>query len=736
MKMILRLSFIFLVLLLLSIDSQAQGPSNAEPANAVIKRPRIGLVLDSGGALGLAHVGVIQWMEEHRVPVHYVAGTSMGGLIGGAYATGMSSSDLRKLVGSIDWTNTVFNGEPQYRDLTFRQKENQRDYPNAMELGLNHGVRMPNGLNSGINVDRVIIGFSLPYSNAQSFDDLPIPFRCVATDLNSGELHIFRNGVLGDALRATMSIPGIFEPVRIDNGLYVDGTLLDPLPSDVARDMGADFVIAVFLESYVKDKAPQSPFGALFRSLEAVTLNNEQRGIRQANLVIRVPLLDYNNLQYDKWETLVDLGYREAEKNSASLLKYALTESEWKEYVAQRESRRKPMPAPGKIQFNGDTAVAESRGLTDLQGETVSASRVDAKVQQIAGERLWERIEPALGTDADGNAVLNFRANAKEHGPVLVRPLVLLDGSDYNNVRFSLGARIIVPDMVMRGSETRADFMVGSAYKFASEYLMPVMGSMHWFTATRAGIENAPQDFYSRHGKIAEYRRIETVGGFDVGYTFNRANELRAGLQVGWLKYSNETGTSLVPDSFRGTQRTVRLRYTLDHLDDPTVPTRGMGLDSLFLYYDRRAGSAESIPSLELKIQGYRPINEKGSIYAIGSAGSTFGFQDTGFPLFALGSPTRFAAYGANEILTNQYWLAQAGYIHKLSALPPMSGKNLYLISCLEVGKAFYTGTVSSLPMDVRVAIIAQTLLGPVQVGTAFGDTGHRKFYFQIGRVF
>ncbi|MGE5112342.1 MAG: patatin-like phospholipase family protein [Acidobacteriaceae bacterium] len=734
--MILRLSFIFFVFSLLFVGTQAQGPSSSEPANAVIKRPRIGLALDSGGALGLAHVGVIQWMEEHRIPVHYVAGTSMGGLIGGAYATGMSSSDLRKLVGSIDWTNTVFNGEPQYRDLTFRQKEDQRDYPNAMELGLNHGVQMPNGLNSGINVDRVIIGFSLPYSNAQSFDDLPIPFRCVATDLNSGELHIFHNGVLGDALRATMSIPGIFEPVRIGDGLYVDGTLLDPLPSDVARDMGADVVIAVFLESYVKNKTPQSPFGALFRSLEAVTLNNEQRGIQQASLVIRVPLLDYNNLQYDKWETLVDLGYREAEKNSAALLKYALTESEWKEYVGQRESRRKPMPAPRKIQFNGDTVVAESRGLTALQGQTVSASKVDAKVEEIAGERLWERIEPAIGTDAAGNAVLNFRASAKEYGPVLVRPLVLLDGSDYNNVRFSLGARIIVPDMVMRGSETRTDFMLGSTYKFASEYLMPVMGSRHWFTATRAGFENGPQDFYSRHGKIAEYRRIETVGGFDVGYTFNRANELRAGFQVGWLKYSSEMGTPLVPDSFRGTQRAIRLRYTLDRLDDPTVPTRGVGLDSLFLYYDRRAGTAESIPTLELKIQGYHPFTENGSIYAICSAGSTFGFQDTGFPLFALGSSTRFAAYGANEILTNQYWLAQAGYIHKLAALPPMSGKNLYLTSGLEVGKAFYTGTVSSLPMDLRVAIIAQTLLGPVQVGTAFGDTGHRKFFLQIGRVF
>jgi NTE family protein len=166
------------------------------------------------------------------------------------------------------------------------------------------------------------------------------------------------------------------------------------------------------------------------------------------------------------------------------------------------------------------------------------------------------------------------------------------------------------------------------------------------------------------------------------------------------------------------------------------VPTRGVGFDSRFRYYERRAGTADSIPSLEWKLEGYEPINQRDSVYLAASAGSTFGFGDTGFPLFRLGSSSRLAAYGINEILTNQYWLAQTGYIHRLAALPPMSGKSLYLTTGLEVGKAFYTPTVSRLPMDVRMSIIAQTILGPVQVGAAFGDTGHRKFFFQVGRVF
>jgi NTE family protein len=641
MKKTLRL-FSLLLFSFSVIGAYAQGPSDAESSTVVRKRPRIALALDAGGALGLAHVGVIQWMEEHRVPVDYVTGTSMGALIGGAYATGMNSADLKKLIGSIDWENTVFNGEPQYRDLTFRLKQDQHDYPNGLELGLNHGIRMPAGLNSGMNVDRVITSFALPYSTVASFDELPIPFRCVATDLNSGQLHVFRDGVLGDALRASMSIPAVFQPVRIGESLYVDGTLLDPLPTDIAREMGGEVVIAVFLESYVKNKAPESPFGVLFRSLEAVTLNSEQRGMKGADILIKVPVVDLDNLDYEKWRELVNRGYREAEKNSSVLSKYALSEEEWKEYLAERESRKKSMPRLQKVQLNGDILAAGG------EGKPLDSAQIDEQMRVIAGENRWARVQPMLSFDTDGTAVLNFRASAKEHGPVLVKPLVLLDGSDYNNVRFSMGARVVTPGVMASGGELRTDLMLGSKYMVGTEYILPFMGSKHWFTATSAAVENSPQDFYSSHGKYSEYRKIESTGQFDIGYTFNRWNQLRAGFQIGWLKYSNEMGAAVVPPDFKGIQRSARLRYTLDRLNDPVIPTRGAGFDSLFAYYERRAGTAESVPSLEVKLQGHRSISERGSAYVIGSAGSTFGTTDTGFPMFSLGSSMRLAAYGTN----------------------------------------------------------------------------------------
>src|SRR5260370_20216610 len=212
------------------------------------KRARIGVALEGGSAFGLAHIGVLQWFDEHHIPVDYVAGTSMGGLVGGFYATGMSPADLNQLAANADWDQIV-SGATEYQDLSFRRKEDQRALPNSIVLGLRNGVTLPAGLNAGHPISLMIDRQTLPYHGVKSFDDLPIPFRCVATDIVSGKETVFKDGSLDEALRATMSIPGLFTPVRDEEKLYVDGGLANNLPSNVVRDMGADIVIAIHLDT-------------------------------------------------------------------------------------------------------------------------------------------------------------------------------------------------------------------------------------------------------------------------------------------------------------------------------------------------------------------------------------------------------------------------------------------------------------------------------------------------------
>ena len=211
-------------------------------------RPKIAVALQGGGAKGLAHIGVLQWLEDHHIPVDYVAGTSMGGLVGGLYATGHSPAEIKRIVTDISWPE-VLSGKTPYSDLSFRRKEDLRAFPNGLELGLKQGLQAPGGLVSGHEVRLVIDSNVLPYSDGRSFDKLPIPFRCVATDLISGKSVVFHGGSLADALRATMSIPGVFSPVKEDGKILADGGLLNNLPTDVAKQMGADIVIGVHLST-------------------------------------------------------------------------------------------------------------------------------------------------------------------------------------------------------------------------------------------------------------------------------------------------------------------------------------------------------------------------------------------------------------------------------------------------------------------------------------------------------
>src|SRR5579883_1492850 len=192
-------------------------------------RPRIGLVLNGGGALGLAHIGALQWMDEHHIPVDMVAGTSMGGLVGGAFAAGETPEQIQTLVEGIDWSQILSDSSP-YRDLSFRRKEDRSQYPVSLLLGVGKKIHSQEGYKAGQQVQLLLDKIALPYSQVENFDDLPTPFACVATDLVSGKEHVFRSGSLALAMRATMSLPGIFAPVRTDGALYADGGLLNNLP--------------------------------------------------------------------------------------------------------------------------------------------------------------------------------------------------------------------------------------------------------------------------------------------------------------------------------------------------------------------------------------------------------------------------------------------------------------------------------------------------------------------------
>ena len=710
------------------------------PAGVPAGRPRIGLALEGGGALGLAHIGVLQWFEEHRIPVDCLAGTSMGGLVGGFYASGITPAQLRTLIAGIDW-DSILNGRTEYEDLSYRRKEDQRAYPNPLIFGLRNGLTIPAGLNAGHQIGLLIDRETMPYFNLQSFDGLPIPFRCVATELVSGKPHVFDSGPLADALRSTISIPGVFSPVNDGQKVYVDGGLVNNLPTDVVRDMGADIVIGVHLETQPAEaKDVQSLFGVLQQSIRVVIAENELKGIARADAVISVPLAKYESTDYKKNEFIMQAGY-DASKSKVKLLeKFALDDAHWREYLAERDARRKTVqPVPQFIQVQG-TGTNKDRTenvelfLQPFKGKPLDVAKLQRSLTQLTGGGRYDTAGFRV-LERNGQQGLLVLVGEKTYSPPTLQPAFEVDGSESGDVEFSLGARLTFLDVAGFRSEWRTDFLFGSTYGIQSELYKPFNAVSKWFFSPRADGSDAAFKIFSKNNPVADYRIYRADIGADIGYSFNRYSEARVGYEIGYADVALRLGQPAFT-SFKGRLGSFRAHYLLDWTDDPVIPRRGVLGEVTFRLYDTSPSAANTFPAMNGRLEYFKPISKPASIFVTGEAGTTFGSKDTGIPQFFLGGPTRLSAYGSNELFGNQYYYFRAGYLHDLFTLPPFLGKKIYAIGSYEFGKMYGATNSSKFPNDFTVGLLAETSFGPIVIGESIGDTGHHKWFFSLGRVF
>ena len=703
-------------------------------------RPKIGLVLNGGGALGLAHIGVLRWLEEHRIPVDVVAGTSMGGLVGGVYATGQSPAEVRTLVEGIDWDQMLSDGVP-YRDLSVRRKQDAVDYPMSLQFGLkNRRLITQEGYKVGQQIQLLLDKIALPYSDVKSFDDLPIPFACVATDLVSGKEHIFRSGSLGLAMRSTMSLPGIFAPVRTDDAIYADGGLIDNLPVDVAKQIGADLTLAVYLQTApMKPTERLSSIGVLGRGISVMIAANELRSIEKTDVLVSVPLQDYTAMDYSKSKDIIQKGYDAAQSKAAILEKLSVDDATWHQYLAQRASRKRTLPIPKYVEVNGmppnDTELIKKQ-LASVLNKPIQPDQLAQQLTTIGGDQRVSNLTYGLTTNLSGVPGLAINGSPDTYGRNIIRPLILVDGWDYKNVTLSVGARLTILDLGRFGAELRNDILLGAEYLISSEYFRPLTTSRNWFVAPALFGDNAPVNLYSSDGLIAEYRNRVTGGRGDFGYVSPRSAEFRLGYEAANERLYPNVGDPTLYPHVSGREGDTHIRFTYDRLDSPITPMSGFRFQNRFEWWDAKPAAGTMFPLAELSMIGFKPLSGKSSTYLGASGGSTLWENPGGLPPFSLGGSFRLPAYNTNELLTNQYFLFQGGYIRKLGALSPLAGGKVLLFAGADVSKAYYLQHASHLPSDGSAGLIINTLLGPIVVGGAIGDAGHYKFFFEIGRAY
>jgi len=733
----------------LSLTAIAQQQNDQQTTTTVQKttppppistgRQKVGLVFEGGGALGFAHIGVIQWMEEHHIAVDYVSGTSMGGLVGGLYASGLGPDEIKEFVKRIDWP-TVLSGQTPFQALSYRRKEDKLAFPNRLEFGLKHGFSLPSGLNTGAAVGLLFDRTMLPYWDLKSFNDLPIPFRCVATEITTGQPHVFEDGSLAQALRATMSIPGVFSPVRHGNEIYSDGGAVDNLPVDVARSMGAQVVISSYLNGGPPNPASLGSLtGVAGRNISIMVAANEVNSLKNSDVVVSSDVSKFGSLEFSRSEEIIPLGYKAAQLMAPELEKYALNDSDWEAYLAQRQARRRTkIPTPQFVEVYGITGMQQTDVNARFEkfiNKPIDPNQIEKSIADVQGTGLYSTINYNI-VERNNKPGLLIRPANKLYGPPFMNFGLTILANDSNNIQLGIGLRATLYNLVGPGSELRLDGFVGQPAGLRAELFKPLKAGSRAFVAPHAYLVHQVNPYFQGEQQIEEYKEKRNGLGADLGYMFNARTELRIGEDFQWFSQRRTIGTA-VPLDFTIQPFVTKVRFQYLGQDDYMVPTKGTYVSTLYNYYTERPNASGGYSQFTGRVEHFIPIRRKGILITAGEGGTSFQADNLGLAGLTLGGPLRLSAYSRNELLGTDYFLGQLGYLYRVAQLNPVFADTIYAGGFYEIGKMYGANAQTpTLPNDITGVVIIKTLFGPVFAGLSIGDSDHRKWYFGLGRAF
>ena len=518
----------------------ASSLATQQPQNEERKRPRIGLVLSGGGARGIAHIGVLRVLEEMRIPIDVVAGTSMGAVVGGLFCYGLDTDELQRQVTrdglELGWSDLLRDGAA-FRDRPFRRKEEAQSYLAGPKFGIRgFSLRLPKGLVQGQNLETELRLLTLDAHAMSSFDQLPVPFRCTAVDARSGESIVLDRGNLADAMRASMSLPGIFAPARIDGRELLDGGLADNVPIGVARAMGADLVIVIDIGTPVD--VNEHAADLLEVSLKVVAILTQQNvdrslaTMRDTDILIRPELGDISSSEFERGHEAIRIGNEAARAVAQRLLPYALSEAD---YARHRQSQRRKPAAPRtitQVELQNDSSLSqellESR-LGIRSGEPLDEAKLRAGIEKLYGLDDFQRVRfEVLDGDAPDKKRVLVKAEEKEWGPSFMTfGLSLQSDADRNN--FQLAALNVFRGLDERGAELRTIAEIGQRTGFGAEWYQPLTAGGRFFVAPNGLVRKQEADFYVNGDLIAEESVTSSRGGADLGMSLGSLGEVRAG---------------------------------------------------------------------------------------------------------------------------------------------------------------------------------------------------------------
>ena len=744
-----------------------EPPDTASPATPTPPhRPRIGLVLSGGGARGVAHIGVLKVLEEQHVPIDAIAGTSMGAVVGGLYASGLSAREIESIMTSLNWQE-AFRDLPPREDLTLRRKQEDQNFLVKFPLGIHGGkVLLPKGLIQGQRLNQILRRLTLPVARITNFDELPTRFRALATDLETGDAVTLDSGDLTSAMRASMSAPGVFAPVERDGRLLVDGGISENLPVDIARAMGVDILIVVDVGSPLLTREKLNSVPVISNQMIAILIQRNSREqlekLKAQDVLIAPPLGDTSSFDFGNVKRVIAVGERAARASAERLATLAMTPQEAARYAQRREEARQV--SPPRIDFvqvdSGSKNYSQRLNslFDDLTGKPLDPDALARRMTTLYGEGSLDTLDYQVVQEKDHYG-LALDARGNSIGPNYVRFGLSLQEDFQGNSTYDAAMRFVMSEITRPGGEWVWDLQVGQTSLVATELFLPFSEFSGWFVDPHAQIAatNVPwfgDQSVATGGKlpssvgqteIAQYRLHTYEYGVDLGKQFGNWGEIRTGIQReeghSHLEIGDPTDQTLLtqPNQDFGVHDYF-VRFSYDRLDNVNFPHSGQQ-SSLQWDADRNVTGVDEVTN-QVTFSYIGAVSFGRDTLAFSTnAGLTLEGNVTDVRLlYPLGGFLNLSGLRADSLLGPDFAIARVLYYRQVGRGGPG-----YFDFPTYVGVSFEEGNVwqnrrdisfGNTHKDASIFLGIDTFLGPVYVATGFDQHGGEAFYLFLGRTF
>ncbi len=726
-----------LALLLGSQPGISADPASGSPG----ARPRIGLVLGGGGAKGGAHIGVLKVLEEMRIPVDCIAGTSMGAIVGAAYSTGLSAEELAKVVTAVNWKETLESAPRE--GYTVRRKALDFIFTNGFELGVKDGqIVFPGGIVPTQQIEGLFRRIVAGARQTPDFDRLPIPFRAVATDLESGEMKVFDRGDLAVAMRASMAVPAAFAPVESSGRLYVDGMLVRNLPVDVARKLCADVIIAVPLGNPVASREKLGNALAVAGQAMNIAIEANERAqlatLTAKDVSIPVLLKDISSGDFDKVPDAIPIGEAAARSAAGALTRYSLPQAQ---YAAWRAGLRE-VTSVAKVRIDEVKLVGLKvtnpevvrNFITSKPGEIYDPAKAEADATHLVERGDYSSVSSQLVTE-DGKNVLVFNATEKTWGPNYIK----FDGNLATDFKgdLSWGLRVDYEKRWLNdlGGEFRVAGQIGRPNLFLAQFYQPIEPTQTFYLMPSVYGSQARQFVYDKNSEVGLFDVKRYGGRMEGGVAMGSWGDLRLGVLRGWVDVTKQTGEDWVKAPGKNDAGAATARFYYDTLDKRLWATDGT-LANVSLYVSKTGlGADENYKVLEGRIG--TAFSYGRNVFTVGARGGTdLGTHAPSYDQFKLGGLFQFSGYRVGQLVGREYALGSVQYRRRVGDLNESFGTGIYAGASIEAGnvwKRLDGVSAHGALVSGSVYLGVDSKLGPIYLGYGRSEGGRGTVYLYIG---